>query len=306
MKGNNLWNEAFLRSNLTWNDDGIRIPGQGNVAFENTLHGFGDSFAVNDRTHSSGVYFYRNRVTMTGDDAFEADYGTRNIGFYDNYITNSATFLSLDPLWGGPLFVFRNICINTLRGPFKLNDINSGFLIYNNTIVRTEGSTKWGWRQHNNGALRNWSFRNNLLVYRGGSGDLVAVESSGNDPMDFNYNAWYPDGSVEWTNSGASYETMTAAILGAGQVASTPVFGSDSVRHQHDVVTEWNPFVPTINLGDDYLTEFTLDPIPELLKGSSARNAGVVIPNITDWFKGNAPDMGAIIEGRKIPRWGHE
>ena len=306
MKGNNLWSRAFTGSNLTWNDDGIRIPGEGNVAFENTLHGFGDSFAVNDRTHSSGVYFYRNRITMTGDDAFEADYGTRNIGFYDNYITNSATFLSLDPLWGGPLFVFRNISINTIRGPFKLNDINSGFLIYNNTIVRTDGSTGVGWIQFNNGSLRNWSFRNNILIYRGASGKLLAVESTGNNPMDFNYNAWFPDGAVKWTNSGTSYKSMSAAIAGAGQTVASPIFGRDSVRHKHDVVTERNPFVSAITLGSDHLTEFTSSPVPKLLKRSSAKNAGVIIPNITDRFEGAAPDMGAVIEGRKLPRWGNQ
>ena len=81
LQGNNLWTEEFLASNLTWNDDGIRVPGQGNAVFENTLDGFGDAFAVSGGIHSSAVYFYRNRVTMTGDDAFEGDYSTRNIGF---------------------------------------------------------------------------------------------------------------------------------------------------------------------------------------------------------------------------------
>src|SRR5690606_6587521 len=90
LTGNNEWTEEFLHSNLTWNDDGIRVPGEGNAVFENTLHGFGDSFAVEAGVHSAGVYFYRNRVTMTGDDAFEGDYSTRNVAFYDNYITNSA------------------------------------------------------------------------------------------------------------------------------------------------------------------------------------------------------------------------
>ena len=36
---------------------------------------------------------------MTGDDSFEADYGTRNIGFYDNYITNCGTLLGNKSAW---------------------------------------------------------------------------------------------------------------------------------------------------------------------------------------------------------------
>lgn len=302
LRGNNVWSEAFLHSNLTWNDDGIRLPGEGNVAFENTLHAFGDAFAVDNGVHSAGVYFYRNRITMTGDDAFEADYGTRNLAFYDNYVTNSATLLSLDPLWGGPLYCFRNISINTFRGPFKLNSTNSGFAIYNNTIVRTEGRTGWGWVQFNNGALRNWSYRNNILIYRGPSGKMLALESSGNSPIDFTNNAWYPDGSVWWTSSGGSFSSLSAARLGL--TATIPVFGTSTRRHSNDVITTSNPFAAAVTLGANHLTEIMTFVTPALVVGTNVKNAGVAIPNITDGYSGTAPDMGAIIEGRPLPRWG--
>lgn len=304
LQGNNEWTEPFLSTNLTWNDDGIRVPGQGNAVFENTLDGFGDAFAVTAGVHSSAVYFYRNRVTMTGDDAFEGDYATRNIGFYDNFITNSATFVSLDPLYAGPLYAFRNIAINTFRGPFKLNNTNSGFLFYNNTIVRTEGSTGWGWVQFNNGELRNWSYRNNLLVYRGGTGSLVAIESGGCDPIDFTHNAWFPDGAVWWTGSGASYGSMTDAIAGAGQPATTPLFGDATMRHADDVVTVADPFTSPVTLGADHLTLVTTQTAPTLATGVSPKHAGAPIANVTDGHAGAAPDIGAVIEGRALPQWG--
>lgn len=304
LQGNNAWTEPFLSTNLTWNDDGIRVPGQGNAVFENTLDGFGDAFAVTSGVHSSAVYFYRNRVTMTGDDAFEGDYATRNIGFYDNFITNSATFVSLDPLYAGPLYAFRNIAINTFRGPFKLNNTNSGFLVYNNTIVRTEGSTGWGWVQFNNGELRNWSYRNNLLVYRGGSGSLLAIESGGCDPIDFTHNAWFPDGAVWWTGSGASYGSMTEAIAGAGQPATTPLFGDATMRHADDVVTVADPFSSPVTLGADHLTLVTTQAAPALAADVAPKHAGAPIANVTDGYAGAAPDIGAVIEGRALPQWG--
>ena len=93
-------------------------------------------------------------------------------------------------------------------------------------MVRTEGRTGWGWAQSNNGELRNFSYRNNLLVYRGATGDLLALESGGCDPIDFTHNAWFPDGAVWWSSSGASYGTMSEAIAGAGQPPTTPVFVS--------------------------------------------------------------------------------
>ncbi len=305
LTGNNAWTEDFLHSNLTWNDDGVRVPGEGNAVFENTLHGFGDSFAVTSGVHSAGVYFYRNRVTMTGDDAFEGDYATRNVAFYDNYITNSGTLVSIDPVYSGPMYVFRNVSINTFRGPLKLNNTNSGFMVYNNTMVRTEGLTEWGWVQFNDGGLRNWSYRNNLLIYRGQTGNLLAVESSGCDPIDFTHNAFFPDGKVWWSQSGASFATMTEAIAGAGQPATTPVFGDSTRRHEHDVVTTSDPFIVPVPLGPDHLTLISEETTaPALAPGGSAKHAGVEIPNVTDGHAGAAPDIGAIIEGRPTPQWG--
>lgn len=304
MDGNNPWTQSEIESNATWNDDGICLPGLGNCAFNNTLRGFGDSFAVIQGVLSAGVYFYRNRIAMTGDDAFEADYGTRNLAFYDNHISNCATLLSVDPVYGGPLYCFRNIAINTFRGPFKLNSTSSGFFIYNNTIVRTEGTTGWGWVQFNNGSLRNWGYRNNVLVYRGASGGTLAVESTGCNPIDFDHNAWFPDRSVWWSNSGASYASITAAIAGAGQTATTPIFGSATRRHQSDVLTTADPFAPPVTLGSNHLTEITTLQLPALAAGSAPKNTGVAIPNITDGYSGAAPDMGAVIAGRSLPAFG--
>jgi hypothetical protein len=290
-----------LEQNLFWNDDGIRLPGEGNCAFQNTLHGFGDSFAVTDGVFSAAVYYYRNRITMTGDDSFEGDYGTRNLAFYDNHIQNCGTLLSLDPLWGGPLYCFRNIAINTVRGPLKLNSSQSGFLDYSNTIVRTEGTTGWGWVQYNNGLLRNWCYRNNILVYHG-SGNLMAMEAGGNDPIDFTHNAWYPDRSVWWSSSGGSFGSVAEARNDLND--TDPVFGASMRRHDGDVVTVQNPFTANIPLGANHRTEIQSLFVPALGNASSPRNAGVAIPNITDGYSGAAPDMGAVIDGRTNPTWG--
>jgi hypothetical protein len=301
LQGNNAWNADFIETNLTWNDDGIRLPGEGNCAFNNTLVGFGDSFAVTDGVFSAAVYYYRNRIEMTGDDSFEGDYGTRNLAFYDNHISNAAILLSLDPLWGGPLYCFRNVIVNTIRGPFKLNNQNSGFLIYNNTIVRTEGTTGWGWVQYDNGELRNFSYRNNILVYHG-AGNLMALESGGIDPVDFTNNGWYPDGDIWWSGSGGSFSSLAEAY--AGLPATEPVFGTSSQRHEGDLVLEQEPFETAVPLGSDHLTQVTTLFVPTLNGSSAARNAGMEIPNITDGFSGAAPDMGAIISGRSTPAWG--
>jgi len=302
--GNNQWNANFLQSNLTWNDDGIRLPGLGNAAFNNTLTGFGDSLAMSASNRNVGVHFYRNDIRMTGDDAYEGDYGVRNVTLYDNRIHNAMTLASFDPIYGGPAFVFRNIAVNLGRQPYKLNNRNTGFFIYNNTVIRTEGigsGKGWGWNQSNNGPLVAWGYRNNILIYRG-PGGLMAMESSVQDPIDFTHNAWFPDGKVWWTRSGGSFRSMTAARDRLG--ATRPVFGRSTRRHEACVICEADPFVKDIALGETYLKRITQPCTPALAEDSVPRGAGVAIPGITDGFTGKAPDMGAIITGVKPPVWG--
>ncbi len=304
LTGNNVWTQDFLETNRSWNDDGVRLPGQGNVAFNNTLSGFGDSFAMADGVDNVGVHFYRNDIVMTCDDAYEGDYGVRNVSFYDNRVHNAMTLTSFDPIYGGPAYVFRNVAVNLGRQPFKLNNTNTGFFIYNNTVVRTNGygsGAGWGWVQFNNGALRAWAYRNNLLVWRG-DGGLLAIESGGNTPIDFDHNGWFPDGSVWWSNSGGSFATMSAAR--ANVPVTTPLFGTSTKRHDGDVIVEADPFQQPVSLATTYLTRVTTLASPQVAPGSTARNAGVAIPGVTDGFDGAAPDLGALVAGRAAIRWG--
>jgi len=302
LSGNNTWTPALIDTNATWNDDGIRIPGFGNCVFNNTMRGFGDSMSfAQHSTQVIGVHFYRNDVLMGGDDGTEVDEAMRNITFYDNRLRNTMTFISLDPLFGGPFVAARNISINTGRGPFKFNNQNTGHFIYNNTIVRTEGRTGWGWNQSNNGDQEAWGFRNNLFVYRGSNG-LMAFEPSGNSTIDFTHNSWYQNSSVWWSNSGGSFSSIAAAYLGLP--ATTPVFSGQIRRHEQDNITVSNPWTVVVAMGADYYTEVLVAYTPALSPGSTPKNSGVVIPNITDGFAGGAPDRGAIIEGRPIPQYG--
>jgi hypothetical protein len=304
MAGNNPWQQSFVETNISWNDDGVRLPGKGNAIFNNTMSGFGDTFAVADYNENVAVHFYRNDIKWTDDDAYEGDYGHRNLTFYDNRIQNSMTLASFDPVHGGPAYVFRNIAINTGRSPFKFNSENSGHFVYNNTIVRTNGfggHAGWGWIQFNNGDQRAWAYRNNLLIYRG-TGKLYGMESGGQTPIDFTNNAWYPNGQVWWSATGGSYGTMAEAY--AALPATQPLFGTATKRHQNDRISESDPFVVPIVLGSDYLTQITTAYTPAVSSGTAPSGSGVAIAGITDGYSGSAPDIGAIITGRPVPLYG--
>ena len=313
--GNNTWTPTLLNTNATWNDDGINVGGSGNCAFNNTLTGFGDAFAYASHaggvaySQAIGVHFYRNEVRNAGDDLVEVDYGQRNITFYDNRSHNSMTFVSLDPLLGGPFLAARNVAINVGRPPYKWNSQNSGQFVYNNTVIRTTGkawvdntpTAEAGWIQHKNGAQRAYGYRNNILLYLGAGTQTLRLDNTGHDPVDFTHNAWYPNKTFSWL-AGGVFPTLVAAY--AGLPATRSVFSALTKRHAQDVITVANPWTTTVTLGANYRTEVTETYTPQLAPGTTPKSTGVVIPNITDGFSGAAPDRGALIEGRAVPHYG--
>lgn len=340
LTGNNSWTQDFysqngtgapgagdgtpdLQQNVFWNDDGIALTGQGNAAFNNTLTGFGDALTLSWGTGDStandvtalnkGVFYYRNDVPMTGDDGFELDYGFRNIAVYDNRLRNTATLVSLDPIFGGPVLIARNISINAARSPYKYNSSGTGHYTYNNTVIRTNGfgsGASWGWNQSGDGGAnqhRAWGYRNNLLIYRG-TGHLMAMEVVTCNPILFDHNGWYSAGDTQvwWTNCGGSYATPAAAFSALSSTISPLAGAVTTHRHESDQLTTSTPFNETVTLGADWST-LAAAVTPTVANGATVRNAGVALPGITDGFTGAAPDMGATFSrSGSLPTYGDQ
>lgn len=311
--GNNRWTSAFLGDNRTWDDDGINLPGYGNVAFNNTISGFGDTMSYAQHagdstlTETRGVHFYRNDIRNSLDDLVEVDHGQRNISFYDNRAHNVSTCSSLDPLYGGPFIYARNVCINPARPKLhKWNNDNSGQFVYNNTFVignAVVGSDPdvSAWYQPNNGDQQAYGYRNNVTVYRG-SGNTLWLESGGHSLIDWTHNSWYPNREIQWDFQ--AYNNLQDAQNNLR--SATPIFSGTTQRMENDNITVSNPWTTNITLGPNSLTEVTQSYTPLLASGTSPKNSGTVIPNITDGFGGAAPDRGALIGGRPLTMWGDQ
>jgi hypothetical protein len=122
--------------------------------------------------------------------------------------------------------------------------------------------------------------------------------------LDFHHNAWYATSNKYWwTNSGGDFSSLSAAQSGLSATAG--LFDSITQRHTSDVLTVTDPFATDIVLGANHLTEYTATPDGTLSSGTSPKNAGAVVPGITDGYSGAAPDMGAIISGRAAVQYGH-
>ena len=302
LRGNNTWPETWhvpdedlgLPLNqqyprMTWDDSGLQFPGSGNAAWSNTISGFGDTFRCHTSSgvkFTAGNYYWRNRVEWGGDNAFEADDASGNVAAYDNLIMNSGDMLSADVTYG-PVGFYGNVCINVTRGPLKLTSTSQFTRVISNTFVITAKTSSHGLLTPSAVGQTGLEYKNNLFVYSG-PGNVIHWSSQLTREV-WRNNAW-TDGPIFIL--GSDYASVAAARSG------------NSARFGQDVVVPAQPFASAITMAPDYSTQVTGSPSAALAAVSTARNAGVVVPGITDGFSGAAPDIGAIITGRPVVQFG--
>jgi hypothetical protein len=292
LEGIHVWPNT---SSATWNDEGIVISGQGHTVCHNTLSGFGDALGL---AHESdipniSIDFNGNDVRWTGDDGMELDFAHRNVRAFENRITNAAMGASLQPVWGGPVYIFRNLFLNLAASAYKLNNDPSGFFIFHNTSARTLGTGNWGayaWTSlgytQSDGDpayAGNFQFKNNILVGLTNPArvttDLILA--------DIDYNGWSPDGSFRFVDLWVNFADLQ----------------SNSPYEANGRVLDDQTFETTLVLPADYTTLWS-DPDMSLGQNSLAIDAGLPLANINSGHSGTAPDLGAIELGAAAVQYG--
>lgn len=292
LEGRFLWPNV---SDSTWDQEGIVVTGQGHVVCHNTLSGFGDALGLHQNTSipNAAIDFYGNDVLWTGDDGLELDYGHRNIRAFDNRVTNSGMGASVQPSWGGPIYILRNVFVNQAHSPYKFNNDPTGILIFHNTSVRTRGPGSyggWAWPQlgyqQANGAwsyVANFRFLNNIVIGATGPANFTSDIVLG----EIDSNGWSPDGTFVLRQSYANLADVKARspFEGNGRILALPAFTGTPAP------------------GTDYTT-FAAPADVTLRPASNAIDAGLLLPNINDGYAGAAPDLGAWESGRPAPLYG--
>lgn len=277
-------------SNSTWDYEGIVVVGQGIDVFNNTLSGFGDALGMNrlKPTHNIGIEIHHNEVLWTGDDGVEFDYGYRNISAHDNLIANAANGISFQPLWGGPAYAFNNVIVNTLRGPIKVKNDPTGFVVANNTFIKS--GTLW---TNQTSRADNFKILNNLFV--GESDGRTASLTTTFHREELDYNGWSVDGKFEIKMSGIGqdyYKTFTGYQAGTG-------------LSPHSIILDGEVFQSYDFGSDPFLVQRDVEDIDvSLAPTSNAVDAGLILPTINDDFTGAAPDLGAVELGTEQPEVG--
>ena len=280
---------------------GIGIRGQGHTVCHNSLSGFGSTIFIGFRgrtnpSHSLAIDLHNNDIAWSADDGIEFDGSLRNVRAWENRVRNSLMSLSFSPVWGGPIYAFRNVIYNAASAPFKLNNDPSGVLMYHNTSFRYAETDIYGpydgnaWPQLGEPAnyAANSRIKNNIMV---GNNDAIFIRQD-MPLLEMDYNGYSPGGSFGFQVNGilSTYADIEAFRLGTG-------FETNGIALQQTV------FATTPPTSADYkIFGPTLD---FLLHGqSSAVDQGTILPNINDDYRGIAPDLGAVELGAEIPIYG--
>ncbi len=166
------------------NARGIQITGEGHVVCYNRIRGFADAIDTFPSPGCSAIDMHNNELSELTDDGIEMDYSERNTRCFFNRITNVFQGISMQPVYGGPVYVFRNVMDNVAVEPFKLHNSPSGCLIFHNTSVK-KGMPSLLWTSE---PVRHCLSRNNLFI--GTAGDYAFDSTAPMVDCDFDYDGF--------------------------------------------------------------------------------------------------------------------
>lgn len=271
-------------------DQGIRVDGSGHVVCHNEISGFGDpmiNFAEGGRAYD----FYGNDIHEIYGDGTELDRGEGNVRLFANRFTNVYTAISIQPAYGGPVYVLRNQVVNVVDEQIKLKSVGgtvepSGVLIYHNTFVspRSALNLQTPVTQHNFVIANNLFFGPDTPVGR--SVEWTAAIDGG----EFDYNAYYPDTGYWLGTVGTARTFATLAAAPAGV-------------EDHGVVLAHPTFTPAYSPLSNYMIQ-VMPPQLVLDPTSPAVDVGRALPGINARHIGAGADIGATERGCPSPHYG--
>jgi hypothetical protein len=318
----------FLGRNPTWerlksdpkyqlSGMGIWIGGQGHVICHNRVTDFWDGIDITaggshplankkDRSLRICSYdIYNNDIANCMDDYIETDHSSHNIRVWENRCFNSsACGLSAQPVFGGPVYLIRNVVYNamfrsigragcSLRAGFKYHCAPAGLLAYHNTVFGGVSGGPWS----------NWHFRNNLFMSHTNIHKRPTCSSDHNGYLPM---PGHPPLNLKEVQGKSGYEKHGRLVdYDIFVRGNPPVFwkGYDLSKEEHLKLLD-RQILAGIRTPIGRRTYVPTDVDLRLKPGSAAVDAGVLLPNINEGFTGKAPDLGAYEDGKDLPFYG--
>src|SRR5262245_46149306 len=305
---------------------GIRLYGPGHVVSPNYVAHFHDSidtemYGMPDGSHPidgpnypprefwdrrpNAIDIIDNYLSNAHDNTIEMDGSMHNIRVMRNMLINSASHpMSTQPSTGGPIYFIRNVVYHAPGGSTRLTAGSPGVFFYNNTIL-TETS---------GGASANVHWRNNLMLGENAVPATFSVNTNTNYSSS-DYNGFRLNGGKEafrWNSPPANVPMVPAdgtAKLEERVFATLEAYQQATKQDQHSVLVDYDIFMKVTKLdAKDLATVQRLYKAEDfdfrIKPGSSAVDRGIAIPNVTDGFSGQAPDLGALEAGKPVPIYG--
>ncbi len=287
---------------------GVNLYGRGHVVAHNRITRFSDSLAIANygpppddlSLQPVAIDFYNNDLSYSQDDSIETDYGAHNVRVYRNRCYNTHTGLSVQPFYGGPVYLIRNELYAVTALNFKLHNYSAGIVAYHNTAA---GATT-GFLSFNK--WQNGHFRNNLIL---GGRDFQRPDGSVRAAYAINTGTLTPYSTLDYNGYRRNIPGDLIRWFDGVQVAIYRTLGAftDATGHErHGRMLDYDVFqgAPPPEPWTSYDTaEYDL----RLRAGSAAVDAGAVLPNVNDDFAGDGPDLGCYELGRAAvlfgPRW---
>jgi hypothetical protein len=307
---------------------GIRLYGPGHVVAHNYVADFHDGidtdvYGMPDGSHAqegpnyppreqwdrrpTAIDIYNNYITRAHDNSIEMDGSMHNIRVMRNMLINSASHpMSTQPSVGGPIYFIRNIVYHAPGGSTRLLNGSPGVFFYNNTILSETSA----------GQSANVHWRNNLILGQNTQPAIFSVNTNTNYSSS-DYNGFRPnpgDDAFRWNSPPLEVPAILAdgsstAKLEQRKFATLAAYAQATKQDQHSVLVDYDIFMKVTKLdGKDLATVqrvYKAEDFDFRLKtGSAAVDRGVAVPNITDGFTGQAPDLGALEVGQPAPIYG--
>jgi hypothetical protein len=297
--------------------DGIDVETYGNPDGSDAVHGplYPPRKFWNRRPVAIDIY--NNEMTNFHDNAVEIDGSMHNVRVMRNRMLNSASHpFCNQPAIGGPIYWIRNIVYNAPFGSTRTSNGAPGMIYLNNTIlsetnIRTSANSHW---------------MNNLMLGQNSAPAIFAVNTYTNyTSSDFNGFRINPGAatSFEWSSPPWGVAQDFRDLLAAQDGVQTPpdktlvtrrfstlaAYSAETHQDTHSLLLDYDIFqhVPMLDAKDVKTAQKLYDAKDldfRLKPGSAAVDRGAVIPNVTNGYSGNAPDLGALELGQPMPQYG--
>ena len=282
---------------------GINVCGHGHVVEHNHLEWFQDGIDLGwwDRDTSydrsdftSSVDVYRNYVFGSGDNSLEADGSYFNGRFIENaFLTNNSPSTQSTP--GAPYYFIRNIFYNDTRSDstFKLP---SSIIAVHNVFGTARGLR---WRDNN---LRFW---NNLFVF------TPSRKRGDEKSRIITYKPARPGAASDYNGLRVVPEVMKDKPFAMRhrrdikEYATLEAYSQATGFEEHSIlIPGWEELFVGVPEPDGE-TRYRLEGLDfRLTDGAPAIDAGKVLANINEDYRGEAPDLGPIEHGDPMPHYG--